>query len=363
MSTAVRVASVPAGHVYVRHLAAIDDSDGVIRLSDPPVANGATAAQWWPPAMLDPGWVAGHRQDFDVFHVHFGFDAQSPERLMGLVEDLRAAGKPLVYTVHDLRNPHQADPQPHYEQLAVLIPSADAVVTLTSGAAREIERRWGRTSLVLPHPHVVDLARLANRRRRSRGRFIVGVHAKSLRASMNPLAVLEVLVPALRELPRAVLRVDVHNDVMDPRNARFNAELAAFLYDASGSGDLALHVHDYFSDEELWSYLTALDVSVLPYRFGTHSGWLEACHDLGTTVIAPSCGYYAEQRPCLTYNHDESHLDAASLIDAVQRAYFQRPVWQAGIQDRLQERQRLAGAHRQLYKQILERQPLAVTPP
>ena len=34
-------------------------------------------------------------------------------------------------------------------------------------------------------------------------------------------------------------------------------------------------------DDELWDYLQSLDVSVLPYRFGTHSGWLEACHDLG----------------------------------------------------------------------------------
>ena len=59
-------------------------------------------------------------------------------------------------------------------------------------------------------------------------------------------------------------------------------------------------MHDYFSDDELWDYLHALDVSVLPYRFGTHSGWLEACHDLGTTVVAPTCGFYAEQRPCLT---------------------------------------------------------------
>ena len=37
--------------------------------------------------------------------------------------------------------------------------------------------------------------------------------------------------------------------------------------------------------------------SVLPYRFGTHSGWLEACYDLGTAVVAPTCGFYAEQQP------------------------------------------------------------------
>jgi hypothetical protein len=360
MSTdVVRVASVPAGHVYVRHLAGVDGSDRVVRLPDPPVANGATASQWWPPAMLEPSWVTRHRHEFDVFHVHFGFDAQSPTRLAALVEKLRVAGKPLVYTVHDLRNPHQADPKPHSDHLDVLVPAADAVVTLTPSAARQIERRWGRHALVLPHPHVVDLSLLRNRRRPSHGPFVVGVHAKSLRASMDPLAVLQVLVPALRELPGAVLRVDVHNDVMETSSPTFDAELAAFLQSTSASGDLELHVHDYFSDEQLWSYLKALNVSVLPYRFGTHSGWLEACHDLGTTVIAPTCGFYAEQRPCLIYGHDESHLDPVSLVSAVQRAYSQHLVWQADLQDRLQERQRLADAHRLLYVKLLERQSIA----
>ena len=83
---------------------------------------------------------------------------------------------------------------------------------------------------------------------------------------------------------------------------------------AAAHDEVELREHDYFSDDELWDYLHGLDVSVLPYRFGTHSGWLEACFDLGTAVVAPSCGFYAEQQPCLTYRHDEDGLDAASLV-------------------------------------------------
>ena len=49
-------------------------------------------------------------------------------------------------------------------------------------------------------------------------------------------------------------------------------------------------MHDFFPDADLWDYLEGLDVSVLPYRFGTHSGWLEACYDLGTPVLAPTAG-------------------------------------------------------------------------
>ena len=30
-------------------------------------------------------------------------------------------------------------------------------------------------------------------------------------------------------------------------------------------------------------------------KFGTHSGLLEACRDLGTAVVAPACGAYGDQ--------------------------------------------------------------------
>jgi hypothetical protein len=97
-----------------------------------------------------------------------------------------------------------------------------------------------------------------------------------------------------------------------------------------------------------------IDVSVLPYRFGTHSGWLEACHDLGTTVVAPDCGFYAQQRPCLTYGHDEERgLDAASLAAAVVFARERRPRWQAARSERRAERVAVAAAHRALYVRVL----------
>ncbi|HET6693747.1 MAG TPA: hypothetical protein VFG97_05550, partial [Pedococcus sp.] len=69
------IASVPANHVYVRHLAP-EDGSGPVRLPDPTPPGAATTQQWWPPVMLDAAWVEAH--DFDVFHLHFGFDARSP---------------------------------------------------------------------------------------------------------------------------------------------------------------------------------------------------------------------------------------------------------------------------------------------
>jgi hypothetical protein len=349
----LRIASVPADHVYVRHLGAPDGSDGVVRLPDPPPDDpDAVPGQWWPPTMLSPEWVRDHRDDFDVMHLQFGFDAQPASALAQLVAELRRCGKPLVYTAHDLRNPHHLHRRAHDEHLDQLIPAADEVVTLTPGAAAEIEHRWGRRPVVLPHPHVVELERLRSRSD-DRDGWTVGVHAKSVRASMAPLPVIAALTDVVHALPGARLQVNIHHDVADDDGARHDAVLMQWLRQAESSGALDLVVHDCFSDEELWQYLESLDLSVLPYRFGTHSGWLEACFDLGTTVLAPTCGYFAQQRPCLTYRHDEQELDVGSLQAAVRAAYEQRPRWQSDLEDRRRERADLAAAHRTIYESVL----------
>jgi hypothetical protein len=350
----IRVASVPSGHVYVQHLADPLRDDGVARLDDPVPAGPVTVSgQWWPPAMLSASWVKEHRDEFDVFHIQFGFDAQDLSCLRELVKALREAGKPLVYTVHDLRNPHHPDRGDHDAQLGVLIPAAGALITLTNGAAAEIESRWGRRPIVLPHPHVVDPERLREHHRPDTTGFVVGVHAKSVRASMDPLPVIRALADVVPAIPGGRLQVNIHHDVFDAGGLRHDRELAGYLAGAAARSVIDLRVHDCFTDDELWQYLESLDVSVLPYRFGTHSGWLEACFDLGTTVAAPDCGYIGEQRPCLTYRHSEEGLDIPSLQDAVTGAFRRRPHWQARPEDRLRERIAVAGAHRRLYQDLL----------
>ena len=350
----IRVASIPANHVYVRHLSDPLGGDGVVRLPDIPLPGAPRVpGGWWPPGMLEADWVAENHAAFDVFHVHFGFDAKPPEELRALVQALDAAAVPLVVTVHDLRNPHHAEPALHAAQLDVLLRHAAAVVTLTAGAAREIAARWGREAHVLPHPHVVDFATMTRPRPAHDG-FVVGLHAKSVRENMDVLGVAAALVAAIRGLPGARLRIDLHNEVSVPDAHCYAPHLSAALRDLAAAHDaVELREHDYFTDDELWEYFLGLDVSVLPYRFGTHSGWLEACHDLGTAVIAPSCGFYAEQQPCVTYRHDEDGLDADSLAGAVRRAHEQRPAPRADITEREDERRQLAAAHRELYERLL----------
>lgn len=354
----IRVASVPQGHVYVRHIdpdaAAMPGQPRIRRLADPDPAEPGRAAQsqWWPPAMLEADWVRAN-PGFDVMHLQFGFDARTPEQLRDWVGALGETGRPLVYTVHDLTNPHHDDPREHAAQLDVLIPAADALITLTPGAASEIQRRWGREAHVLPHPHVVELERMELARPRSSGPFRVGVHVKSLRANMDPLPVIRTLRSVISDLPEAVLQVNGHSDVLIEGGARYDAELAEYLRRAAANGDLDLRVHDFFDDAQLWDYLASLDVSVLPYRFGTHSGWLEACRDLGTAVAAPTCGYYAEQGDVLSYTHNTAGLDEASLADAIRDAYRRGRPEPLSVEGRRAQRRRVAAAHARIYQDLL----------
>ena len=78
-----------------------------------------------------------------------------------------------------------------------------------------------------------------------------------------------------------MLQVNAHRDVLTPTAARTTPSWPARSEHAQPAGELDLRVHDFLADDALWDYLAVLDVSVLPYRFGTHSGWLEACRDLG----------------------------------------------------------------------------------
>jgi glycosyltransferase involved in cell wall biosynthesis len=334
----LRVASVPSGHVYVRHLSDPVVDPDTVRLADP-VVPGAPPGQWWPSPMLEADWIRTHASTFDLFHLHFGFDDRTPAHLRALTAALRTAGRPLVFTVHDLRNPHHAGSGVHGEALDVLVPEADAVITLTAGAAAEIHRRWGREAVVIPHPHIVEMERIG-RPKPPHDRFVFGLHAKSERAGNDSVTVARTVATAVAALPGAELHIDAHDD------ERGRAVAAALP-------DLDVRVHGRFSDGQLWDYLAGLDASVLPYRFGTHSGWSEACRDLGTTVLAPSCGYIAEQGPCVSFRHDESGLDVPSLEAAVRWTYSHRPDFGVDRDVRRDQRRRIAEAHRDLYRNLL----------
>lgn len=345
-TTSIIVASVPTSHAYIAHLDAVGGCGTVVRLPDP-VPHGADGTgRWWPPRWLDAEWLATHIDGVDVFHLHFGFDAVTMDGLQDIVRILGTAGKPLILTVHDLHNPHFVDNTVHLAHLDVLVPAATEVITLTTGAAQEIAARWDRRATVLPHPHVAPLELIGLKRVVS-SPFVVGVHMKGMRANLDPLAVVDTVIETVRALPDAVVRIDADDNAV-------GVKAALDRYRAVDGVDV--RIHPRFDDEELWQYLSEIDVSVLPYRFGTHSGWLEACHDVGTAVIVPDCGHFSDQRPCYTFEFGIGRFAPSSLSSALRASYtgrFDPPA--ASREARELERNALASSHRQIYERALAR--------
>ena len=345
------VASIPSAHVYLSHLSALDGT-GPLWLPHPlPEGAPNRYGTRWPPVALPLEWL--RQAAFDVLHVQFDFDVYTVAQLEEIVDIVRRHGIPLIFTVHDLRPTTCEALDDHEQRVDVLVRAADALITLTPGAAEEIKTRWGRHAVVVPHPHVVDFETMervrAIRAERQRSEWHLGVHLRWLRANMD-LGAVPVLAEAMRDLPGAVLDVFIHADRLDaPQWSPFTA----YLRDAAEAGDLRLHPHAEMTNPQLWESLADLDAAVLPYRFGTHSGWLEACRDLGVTVIAPACGYYVEQGPVVAYTTDENGAAADSLAAAVRTAYRDRPDSGVTVAERMRQRQEIAAAHERLYRSLL----------
>lgn len=288
-SDVVRVASVPADHPYVRALHA----PGLHVLPDPPVP-GAPAGTWWPPEVLSREWLVANADAFDLAHVHFGTESLSLERLSAALDTLRDLSRPLVHTVHDLDHPHLTDQAHHDERLALLVGASAELLTLTDHAAATVRRRFGRRATVVAHPQLAAdewFARADGLRGGPRPGPVVGLHLRGLRANIRPGAWVAGLAVAVADRGGRLLLIV--NDEVRPGTPQ-DAALTEIV-DATRSVAVEVVRRPRPDDDGLAEELAGLDVSVLPYSHGTHSGWLELCWDLGTRVLSPAVGAIADQ--------------------------------------------------------------------
>lgn len=356
-STSITVASAPAGHPYVESISACSD---VTVLPDPPVP-GAPAGVWWPPAVLHPSWIIEHRADARLLHIHFGTESFAPGHLTAAIDAAHAVSWPVVFTVHDLEHPQLGDQAAYDRQLDELVRGADALVTLTEGAASVIRRRWGREALVAPHPSVLSVD-AAVPRARSFDEVLIGVHLKDLRPNVDGPGTVAALLHATAELRargiNAVAEVRMHHRVRDEAARREVRSLCAT------DGHAVLIEHERLDDAQLVVSLSRLDAYVLPYRHGTHSGWLELCWDLGVPVAAPPVGFYAEQHADASVrtfgaNSDDTLTDAlAAIISDSDTTHAGTDERAALIAARRASRRlsdaAVARAHAALYRRLLE---------
>ncbi|WP_409484748.1 glycosyltransferase [Arsenicicoccus dermatophilus] len=408
----LRIASIPSAHPYVvRILPGVVDVDyphvtppagapvdvghaEAARLPDPlPAGQEPDDGVWWPPVMLTDEWVVEHAADLDLVHVHFGFETRTCAQLASWIGTLRAYDRPLVVTVHDLENPHlPADEQEqHLAALGTLVRGADEVLTLTPGAAAQIEQRWGVTATVVPHPQVVPVAqvRAAAAARTceppARPRVPggdqatadapdasaaapatpgdgpatqqagprVGVHLGALRANADPTDWLAELAQATTDLG-GTLDVVVNDEALTGPEPLLD-RIRELLPDRPGVG---LRVVPRMGDAELHQWAGGLDVLALPYRHGTHSGWLELCWDLGTSVLAPSVGHYAEQHDDAGFLAALEPGSVAAALGGLLQARREGCPWgddQVRLAARAERDQQVRAAHLAAYRRAADR--------
>ena len=353
---ALRVLSLPADHHYVRHAL----GPGARVLPDPPVP-GAPRRVWWPSPAWEPTWIERHRAAFDLVHVHFGYEHRTVAQIRDWVRALRRLQVPLVVTVHDLDLPHTADQTDHRARLRVLVAAADEVLTLTHGAADAVRTLTGRTATVVPHPRMEPLGTIRRTVRppRPTGPVTVGVHLKSLRANAGRVELLRALTTATEALgpQQALLEVTLHREVADPASAHHDPEIVAWARHQDEAGTACVRWIDPLDDAGFTAYLAALDISVLPHRWGTHSGWVEQCLDLGVVPVVPDVGHLQEQgaRHVYTWRGEEPTHESlvTALAGAITQARTGRDVRAAAAwadhrarQDVVSHREHAAAHHR-----------------
>ncbi len=318
----VRVATVPHRDAYV---------DAVLPGNAVRMGPEHDPSPW-----LDPAYLTAWALRVDVVHVHTGYGHLPEDEVVSWTEALRRTGVPLVVTVHQLRDPVQPVRHRHDAHLAALLATAEVVFTLTPGAADEIAERFGRTAIVVAHPSVAEPDPATGAER-----GLVGL-APGLPGAAVPD-------------PAALVRAALSGAASGGGRLRVFLEPGQQLPGGAGlTGAEGLEV--VTRDPARWArQLQELHVAVLPERCGTHSRDLEICRDVGTRVVAPSCGWFADQwSDVVVYGNDEvSGFDPVSLGAALGAALTRpmpRPAdraWRAG------QREAVRAVHGQVYEQVL----------
>jgi hypothetical protein len=326
----VRVATIPFTDSYV---------DAVLPEDVVHVGPSGDLSPW-----LDVGYLEAHAAGIDVLHLHTGPAHVAAVAGQCWAETVRRLGIPLVVTVHRLFAAAHAggcpgDPEADAHLEAVLS-TAEVVLTLSRGAADEIAERYGRTAIVVAHP-----AQAEPDPELGAERGLVGLRLGRVSAAVPD--------------PGALVRAALSGAVSGGGRLRVLVDAADEPWIGSAvrrlvaAGEIELAVH---AAAELPAQLQQLHVAVLPEPCGSHSRALEVCRDVGTRVVAPSCGWFADQwSDVVGYgNHEQGRLDPVSITAAIGAA-LTRPMPRPADRDwRDEQRAAVRRVHAEVYAQLRE---------
>lgn len=279
----IRVVHVPASTPYVRKL----DGGGIAVVNGQTLPDGATV-----PAAVSARWLVEHRplNWVDVVHLHH-VEFEAIDDLERLLSECRDAGVRVVHTVHDLRAMFMS--QEALEERFRLLAKADVVwVTLTPGAASEVDRVVGSPCLatVIPHGFVVhpDNAVPAARPGEARTRYLL---FGAMRPNREQLAT--VVNWSLAAQPEDSLQLVMRG--ISPAHLADREDVYRLIDTTRNDSRIDVTMRGYPTDAEITTAAQAADALLLPYLWGTHSGQLELAFDLGLLPVVSRVGYLDQQ--------------------------------------------------------------------
>lgn len=236
---------------------------------------------------------AAVRDAFDVLHIHFGLEDAPVASLAAVCAAMRSAGKPVVYTCHELESVHGMD-QAHYSAaLRCLIAHATAVTVMTEAAKCALVARFPESATrvhVVPHGYVLPpnspLFGSATRRTGAPAMLSFGSFRENrelLATSINTLFVAR--------------SVNAHFTVATKPIAgrRANAATLACLSMVDNAPNADLLMQSQYSDQEVAQLFAGADFVLLPYRTAGHSGQLALALDVGAIPVLTDVGFLKPQ--------------------------------------------------------------------
>jgi hypothetical protein len=277
----LKVLHVPCNTPYVKKLSRPDDFD---------IINGRT--ELFPEEIKFADFLKNSKDadfwdNFDVCHIHYGFEFEKFEVFHQAIQEIRKKLKPIVYTCHELNSVHGIGIEQYKEYLNILFQNASELITLTEKAKEEIN--IDKKVHVIPHgqvtspiirnytnthniPNILLLGTLRENRD-----LITSFINLNLGTSENECNVSFVTKPftSAQIEKYAALRTAIE---IAQKNTRNKIETLLPL-----------------QDKEFNQRVSQSEILVLPYSSAGHSGQLELAFDLGIFPIVTNVGFIESQ--------------------------------------------------------------------
>lgn len=231
---------------------------------------------------------------FDLLHLQ-SLELTRLDAIERVLQRCELENKGVIFTLHDI-GPLFPDPAGDFPlRIKVACRVARRVITLTNAAATEVERRFGvapEKVVVVPHGPVLAVSHDLWQKPAPRNAvFTIGMFGgvRPNRTFLTPA------VNALHGLDQREVCVRLLTRGLNPIELAPTSEGFQLSVLAAADPRLSLELRPFPSDDEVAEFVQSLDLLVLPYLHGTHSGQLELALDLRTPVVAPRLGCYHAQ--------------------------------------------------------------------